>query len=225
MCAARWRRATSSRLTRRSAARRAAIPSPAVCCTGRATGSSSTSSSRCARSSTRTRRSTTSWRSSCAPYGVRVVYSDRFAKDFVTDRLRHHGSSHEMTDFDRSAAYLAALPWITSERLELPDPRVRDVAQRCVTQFTNLQRKTGSSGKTRSIIRVVDMTIYRITRWRSPCSRRAAAFGSASQKFCTAEDQNVHRTRATDSPPVHRRPQRMRGRRNPRTAASRPARG
>jgi hypothetical protein len=80
------------------------------------------------------------------PYGG-MVYSDRFAKTFVTDRLRHHGISHRATDFDRSAAYLAALPQLTAGRVALLDPSLSVTAERCVNQFRNLQRRTGASGK------------------------------------------------------------------------------
>lgn len=81
------------------------------------------------------------------PYGVTVVHSDRFAKDFLTDRLRQHGIRHETTDFDRSAAYLAALPWFTTGRIEFLDPKFSTEAQRCVAQLVQLQRRTGNSGK------------------------------------------------------------------------------
>jgi len=81
------------------------------------------------------------------PYGATVVYSDRFAKDFVTDRLGLHGITHQPTQFDRSAAYINALPWFSSGRVELPDPAASVTAQRCLAQFRNLQRRTGSTGK------------------------------------------------------------------------------
>jgi hypothetical protein len=80
------------------------------------------------------------------PYGG-VVYSDRFAKAFVTDRLRHHGVLHRATDFDRSSAYLAALPQFTAGRVALLDPSLSVVAERCINQFRNLQRRTGARGK------------------------------------------------------------------------------
>jgi hypothetical protein len=72
---------------------------------------------------------------------VGVVVSDRFSKDFVTEGLRVHRLGHRTTEFDRSSAYLAALPWLTGARVELPDnPRL-------LAQFCNLQRRTAGSGK------------------------------------------------------------------------------
>jgi hypothetical protein len=81
------------------------------------------------------------------PYGVRVIYSDRFAKDFVTQRFSACWLGHRMTDFTRDTAYLAALPWLTSRRVELPDPEVHPLARRMIGQFMSLERRTTPAGR------------------------------------------------------------------------------
>jgi hypothetical protein len=69
------------------------------------------------------------------------VVSDRYSAEWLVYSLRRNGLGYTIAPFDRSAAYVAALPWLTGRRVELPDhPRL-------LAQFANLQRRTSASGK------------------------------------------------------------------------------
>jgi hypothetical protein len=75
------------------------------------------------------------------PYGIQGVVSDRYSAEWLVYCLRRNSLGYTIAPFDRSAAYVAALPWLTGRRVELPDhPRL-------LAQFANLQRRTAASGK------------------------------------------------------------------------------
>jgi hypothetical protein len=75
------------------------------------------------------------------PYAVHSVTGDRFGGEWVGERFRRHAVSYLPATHTRSEAYLAALPMLTGQRVELPDhPRL-------LAQFAQLERRTAASGK------------------------------------------------------------------------------
>jgi hypothetical protein len=56
------------------------------------------------------------------PYRVGAVTSDRYAAEWVATRLRANSLQQWPAPFNRSEAYIAALPWITGGRVQFPDP-------------------------------------------------------------------------------------------------------
>lgn len=78
------------------------------------------------------------------PYGVGVVWSDRYASEFLVDALRRVGLGVMPTLHTRSEAYVLALPWLVGGRVSLPDPARSVTADRMMRQFSLLQRRTTS---------------------------------------------------------------------------------
>lgn len=79
------------------------------------------------------------------PYGVGSVVSDKYASQFLVEALRRVHLAWRASEFNRSEAYLAALPWLVGGRVSLPDPNASPTAQRLIHQFANLQRRTTAS--------------------------------------------------------------------------------
>src|SRR5262249_12146812 len=74
-------------------------------------------------------------------YGVRSVGSDKYAGAWVTASFEPHGVVVEQTAEPKSALYLAALPLLTSHRVDLLDlPALR-------AQLTSLERRRRAGGR------------------------------------------------------------------------------
>lgn len=76
-------------------------------------------------------------------YGVRRVYGDNYAAEWVSRSFQENGVKFVKSPKDRSAIYLEILPQLGSGEVELLDDET------LVTQLTNLQRFTRSGGRDR----------------------------------------------------------------------------
>jgi hypothetical protein len=76
-------------------------------------------------------------------YNIRTISGDRYAPGFTADAFQRHGVHYRYSEHDKSQLYVEALPALVSGRVRLPDNR------RMVTQFANLERRTGPSGRDR----------------------------------------------------------------------------
>lgn len=76
-------------------------------------------------------------------YGIRTISGDKYAPGFTADAFGRHGVHYRYSEQDKSQLYVEALPALVSGRVRLPDNR------RMVTQFANLERRTGPSGRDR----------------------------------------------------------------------------
>jgi hypothetical protein len=74
-------------------------------------------------------------------YRISTVRGDRYAGEWPRERFQTHGIAYWPADLNRSEAYLAFLPLVSSGRVDLVDN------QRVVNQFAALERRTGRNGK------------------------------------------------------------------------------
>ena len=70
-------------------------------------------------------------------YGSGFVRGDRYAGEWPREAFRRHGIEYQVANKDRSAIYVELLPLLNSGRIDLLDHA------RCVTQFCQLERRTG----------------------------------------------------------------------------------
>jgi hypothetical protein len=80
----------------------------------------------------------------CNSYHITSVVGDAYGGEWPRDPLKKKGIQYELSDKSRSELYLAFLPIVNSKRCELLDPEHH---RHQVNQFSNLERKTGRSGK------------------------------------------------------------------------------
>ena len=74
-------------------------------------------------------------------YRISAVRGDRYAGEWPRERFQTHGVAYWPAELNRSEAYLAFLPLVSSGRVDLVDnPRL-------VNQFAALERRTGLNGK------------------------------------------------------------------------------
>lgn len=76
-------------------------------------------------------------------YHISRVTGDKYAAGFVVEAFQKNGLTYKYSDKDRSAIYLEVLPLLTSGRAKLLENK------RMVVQFSQLERRTSSSGKDR----------------------------------------------------------------------------
>jgi hypothetical protein len=74
-------------------------------------------------------------------YGVGQVVGDKYAAEWPRERFRVHGLEYRVADQTKSDLYLALLPLLNSQRVELLDH------QRLVNQLIGLERRTSRAGK------------------------------------------------------------------------------
>jgi hypothetical protein len=74
-------------------------------------------------------------------YGIQSVVGDRYAGLWPTERFAVNGIRYEPAAMNRSEAYLAFLPMLTSGKVDLLDNL------RLINQFAGLERRTARSGK------------------------------------------------------------------------------
>jgi hypothetical protein len=74
-------------------------------------------------------------------YGIAEVGGDRYAGEWPREAFRKHGIQYAPCEMTRSELYLALLPLINSERVELLDD------ERLVNQLTGLERRTSRGGR------------------------------------------------------------------------------
>jgi hypothetical protein len=74
-------------------------------------------------------------------YGLHSTTGDAYGAQWVVDAFQKCGIKYTKCDRVRSDIYLDALPLFTSGRVRLLDNK------RLITQFAQLERKTGLSGK------------------------------------------------------------------------------
>ncbi len=77
----------------------------------------------------------------CTSYKIKKVTGDRYGGEFPRELFRKHGIDYAVSEETKSEIYLAALPMLTSGRVELLDDRT------LLRQFRGLERRTGRSGK------------------------------------------------------------------------------
>jgi hypothetical protein len=74
-------------------------------------------------------------------YGLSTVRGDRYAGEWPRERFKVHGITYQPSEQTKSELYLALLPLLNSERVELLDiPRI-------VTQLCGLERRTSRGGR------------------------------------------------------------------------------
>ncbi|AZO12540.1 hypothetical protein EJ074_28010 [Mesorhizobium sp. M3A.F.Ca.ET.080.04.2.1] len=74
-------------------------------------------------------------------YGIRSVTGDRYGGEFPRELFRRHGVEYRLSEQNRSDLYLALVPAINSQRVELLDvPRLE-------SQLVSLERRTSRSGR------------------------------------------------------------------------------
>ena len=74
-------------------------------------------------------------------YRISAVRGDRYAGEWPRERFQTHGVAYWPAELNRSEAYLAFVPLVSSGRVDLVDnPRL-------VNQFAALERRTGLNGK------------------------------------------------------------------------------
>jgi hypothetical protein len=74
-------------------------------------------------------------------YGISKVVGDRYAAEWPRERFRVHEIEYRVADKVKSELYLALLPLLNSNRIELLD------SARLVNQLIGLERKTSRAGK------------------------------------------------------------------------------
>jgi hypothetical protein len=74
-------------------------------------------------------------------HGVAQIVGDRYAGEWPREAFRKHGVDYRVADKAKSDLYLALLPLLNSDRVELLD------SKRLVAQLCGLERKTARSGK------------------------------------------------------------------------------
>jgi hypothetical protein len=74
-------------------------------------------------------------------YKVTQITGDYYGGEWPTDAFRRHGIHYVVSERNKSEIYLAALPLITSERVEILD------VKRLTGQLLGLERRTARSGK------------------------------------------------------------------------------
>ena len=74
-------------------------------------------------------------------YGVSTVVGDRYAGEWPRERFSKCGVTYQVSERDRSALYLAAVPLINSRRCELLD------LPRLLNQLVTLERRTSRGGR------------------------------------------------------------------------------
>ena len=74
-------------------------------------------------------------------YRVSTVTGDRYAGEWPRERFRAHGITYNVAEKNRSELYLAMLPAINSQTVELLD------SKRLTSQLAGLERRTSRSGK------------------------------------------------------------------------------
>ncbi len=77
----------------------------------------------------------------CTEYGIKEVVGDRYGGEFPRELFRKAGISYRVSEQTKSELYLAALPLMTSGRVELLEHK------RLLAQLRGLERRTGSTGK------------------------------------------------------------------------------
>lgn len=76
-------------------------------------------------------------------YGVSRVTGDRFAGEWPREQFRAHRVEYEVAPLDRSALYLALLPVVNAQQVEVPEDPV------LLRELRGLERQRGSSGRDR----------------------------------------------------------------------------
>jgi hypothetical protein len=74
-------------------------------------------------------------------YGITRVHGDRYGGEWPREVFRKHGIEYKVADKTKSEIYLALLPLLNSQRVELLDH------QRLVSQLCSLERRTSRAGK------------------------------------------------------------------------------
>jgi hypothetical protein len=74
-------------------------------------------------------------------YRVTKVYGDRYAGEWPREQFRKHGIGYATSDSTKSELYLALVPLINSEQINLLDN------DRLTNQFVGLERRTSRGGK------------------------------------------------------------------------------
>jgi hypothetical protein len=75
-------------------------------------------------------------------YGLSKVTGDRYAGSWVSEAFKQAGIAYTASDLSKSEIYSELLPLLNSKkRIELLDN------PRCLSQLSNLERRTGSSGR------------------------------------------------------------------------------
>ena len=77
----------------------------------------------------------------CAMYKVREVVGDHYAAQWPVEAWKKAGVTYVQSEAPKSDLYLAALPVLTSGKVELPDHT------RLIRQLRGLERRTARSGK------------------------------------------------------------------------------
>lgn len=80
----------------------------------------------------------------CRAYQIAEVTGDAYGGEWPREPLRKRGVQYALSDKTRSELYLEFLPVINSGRCELLD---REANKKMVNQFSNLERRTGRTGK------------------------------------------------------------------------------
>jgi hypothetical protein len=80
----------------------------------------------------------------CKAYQVSQVTGDAYGGEWPREPLRKRGVQYALSDKTRSELYLDFLPVVNSGRCELLD---RETQKKMVNQFSNLERRTGRTGK------------------------------------------------------------------------------
>lgn len=76
-------------------------------------------------------------------YGLHSVTGDRYAGEWPREQFRKHGVSYRLADKTRSDLYLALLPALNSQSVDLLDTE----RTKLVNQIVGLERRTARSGK------------------------------------------------------------------------------
>jgi hypothetical protein len=74
-------------------------------------------------------------------YGCKSTVGDNYAGEWPKEALAEHGVAYERCELTKSDLYLAAIPLMSSKRVELLDN------DRMVKEFRRLERKRGRGGK------------------------------------------------------------------------------
>ena len=74
-------------------------------------------------------------------YGCKSTVGDNYAGEWPKEALAEHGVAYERCELTKSDLYLAAIPLMSSKRVELLDN------DRMVMEFRRLERKRGRGGK------------------------------------------------------------------------------
>jgi hypothetical protein len=74
-------------------------------------------------------------------YQIKAVRGDKYAGEWPRERFRLHGVDYEVAERTKGEYYQGFLPVINSKRVDLLDHT------KLITQFCNLERRTGRSGK------------------------------------------------------------------------------